>query len=139
MDTDVIANKLEALRRCLVRLREKRPASADALARDLDAQDIICVNLERAVQLCVDMAAHVLSDRETAAPDSMADAFLQLQRHGVISAAIAERMIKAVGFRNMAVHEYQALDWNIVYAVATRHLDDFVQYAREIDAASGRP
>ncbi len=136
MTTDVLNNKLENLRRCLARLRDKTPVSATALAEDLDAQDILCLNLERAVQVCVDIATHLLSDREAPAPDSMADAFVQLTRLGVLSMATAERMSKAVGFRNIAVHEYQALDWQIVYALVTQHLDDFADYAREVAAAS---
>jgi len=136
MTTDVLNNKLENLRRCVARLRDKTPASAATLAEDLDAQDILCLNLERAVQVCVDIATHLLSDREAPAPDSMADAFVQLEHHGVLSAATAERMSKAVGFRNIAVHEYQALDWQVVYAIVTQHLDDFTDYAREVAAAS---
>ncbi len=137
MDSDVIANKLESLRRCITRLRAKTPASADVLSADLDTQDIVCLNLERAVQVCVDIAMHILADIEAPAPDTMADAFVALAQQGIISESTAARMVKAAGFRNVAVHEYQELDWNIVYAILTRHLDDFVQYAREIEAASG--
>jgi uncharacterized protein YutE (UPF0331/DUF86 family) len=110
--------------------------SAGALAADLDAQDVICLNLERAIQVCVDMAAHVLSRYETPAPESMAAAFLRLAELGVIQHGTADRMVKAVGFRNVAVHAYQAIDWGIVYAIITTHLEDFTTFAREIEAAA---
>ena len=53
MDADILRAKLESLARCIKRIEGRRPVSAKALADDLDAQDIISLNLERAVQLCV--------------------------------------------------------------------------------------
>jgi uncharacterized protein YutE (UPF0331/DUF86 family) len=138
MNRDVLYARMESLRHCLARIESKTPESAEMLARDLDAQDIICLNLERAVQVCVDMAAHVLSDREAPAPESMASAFLRLRDSGVLSEATAERMVKAVGFRNVAVHQYQEIDWKIVYAIITQRLDDFRHYAREIEVTNGK-
>ncbi len=62
----------------------------------------------------------------------MADNFAILQEANVITPALAERMMKTVGFRNIAVHSYQTIDWNIVYQICTRHLDDFRQFAKAI-------
>ena len=62
----------------------------------------------------------------------MADNFASLKEENVISPALADRMVKAVGFRNIAVHSYQTIDWNIVYQICTRHLDDFRQFAKAI-------
>ncbi len=55
MDRQVIEQKLESLRRCLLRVTEKCPVDAETLVRDVDAQDIITLNLTRAVQLSVDL------------------------------------------------------------------------------------
>ncbi len=63
MSDHVLEEKMESLQRCLDRVRTKTPASVDAFLSDLDAQDIVTINLERAVQLCVDIAMHRLSTR----------------------------------------------------------------------------
>ena len=44
----VIEHKLESLRRCLQRIQGKCPPTAQALSRDIDAQDILALNLTRA-------------------------------------------------------------------------------------------
>ena len=134
MDRDIVATKLESLRRCVERVREKTPDSADALAADYDAQDIICLNLERAVQVCVDMAAHIVSDSESGVPDTMAGSFEALHAEGLISSPLADRMRRAVGFRNISVHAYQTLDWAVVYAIATERLADFLDFGRVVEA-----
>ncbi len=51
MDRDVIERKLEALRHCIGRVRSKRPSDAQALAADVDVQDVLVLNLSRAVQV----------------------------------------------------------------------------------------
>lgn len=58
MDREVIEQKLESLRRCLRRIEMKCPADAQTLATDADLQDIVALNLSRAVQVCVDIGAH---------------------------------------------------------------------------------
>jgi len=52
MDWTVSEQKLESLRHCLRRGQEKCPPDMDTLVKDIDAQDILTLNLTRAVQLC---------------------------------------------------------------------------------------
>jgi uncharacterized protein YutE (UPF0331/DUF86 family) len=132
MDKDVVLNKLERLRRCLRRVQDKTPVSIDLLVEDYDLQDIIALNLERAIQTCVDIGLHIISDLDIPVPETMAQTFETLKKAGCLDAATAERMVKSVGFRNTAVHAYQDIDWNIVYRIITEHLDDFRSYAQQI-------
>lgn len=68
MDTLVIERKLDSLRRCLARVEEKCPQAVDELAQNLDLQDILVLNLSRAVQLCVDMGGHILTQQTLPPP-----------------------------------------------------------------------
>lgn len=137
MDRDVIEQKLELLRRCVARVRQKCPATADILAKDVDAQDILTLNLTRAVQLCVDIGAHLIAARDNPAPDTMGQTFDVLTDLGTIPPQLAARMKKAVGFRNIAVHNYEAIDWQIAHAIATRHMEDFTAFAAAVADAAG--
>jgi uncharacterized protein YutE (UPF0331/DUF86 family) len=128
----VLQRKLDSLRRCIERVEEKRPASAEVLASDPDVQDIVVLNLSRAVQLCVDMATHVLSTTGAPVPETMGEAFRQMATRHLLDADLAERMTKAVGVRNIAVHSYERINWAIVHAIATRHLDDFRAFATAV-------
>jgi len=87
MDREVIEQKLESLRRCLQRVAEKCPANPDTLGRDPDLQDIVTLNLSRAVQLCVDLGAHLIADLDVSPPDSMGQTFDVLAHADVISDA----------------------------------------------------
>jgi uncharacterized protein YutE (UPF0331/DUF86 family) len=132
MDRHVIEAKLERLRRCVQRIEQKRPSTAEALVTDYDLQDILSVNLERAVQLCVDIAAHIIADKEVSAPTTMAAAFEALHTLHILSSDLANSMKKAVGFRNIVVHNYQEIDWKIVFNICHHKLDDFRAFAQAI-------
>ncbi len=66
----------------------------------------------------------------------MAETFDQLERAGVISADLAVRMKRAVGFRNIAVHSYQQINWSMVFSILTTRLDDFRSFAASIARAA---
>ena len=125
----MITEKLESLRRCVRRVSEKCPPDAEILLRDFDLQDILALNLSRAVQLCVDIGTHLIADLEVPPPDTMGKTFDTLSEAGVIDEALATRLKKAVGFRNIAVHDYEAVDWMIVHSIARNHLADFSNFA----------
>jgi len=132
MDRDLVETKLESLRRCVERIADKTPSSVDQLVRDPDVQDIIALNLQRAVQLSVDIATHLIAETDATPPATMAENFEILQKLQIIDPVLAERLTKAVGFRNIAVHSYQAINWNVVYQICRHHLDDFRQFAKAV-------
>jgi uncharacterized protein YutE (UPF0331/DUF86 family) len=55
----------------------------------------------------IDMAMHVVADRHLGVPQSTAEAFLLLERSGVIDRPLAAALAGMVGFRNVAVHQYE--------------------------------
>ncbi len=132
MDRDLIEQKLESLRRALQRINDKCPEPAEMLSRDFDAQDIVSLNLTRCVQLSVDIGSHLISCTAHPPPTTMGQVFDILSSTNIITNELAERIKKSVGFRNLTIHNYDLINWEIVYAIATKHLDDFKQFATAV-------
>jgi uncharacterized protein YutE (UPF0331/DUF86 family) len=132
MDREVVEQKLESLRRCLRRIETKCPKDAATLAADLDLQDIISLNLSRAVQISVDIGAHLIAGLEVPPPDTMGQTFDLLAQEGVLNIELASCLKKAVGFRNIAVHSYDSINWEIVHSIVKYHLKDFSEFAKLI-------
>lgn len=139
MDTDIIRSKQDSIARCMGRIETKVDLSYEALLEDYDAQDVIALNLERAVQQACDIAAMILAETTEPPADTMRGAFQSLQRVQVLSGDTAGRMMKAVGFRNTVVHAYQEIDWAIVYSIIHHHLTDFKTFVREVDVYLNNP
>lgn len=132
MDKRIILYKLESLDRYIKRLKSKKPSNIETFRTDHDLQDIIVLNLERAVLMCVDIASYIIAELEVRAPMTMSESFSQLHSAGVISKETKERMQRSVSFRNIAVHEYKTIDWDVVYAILNFHIQDFNKYANEV-------
>ncbi len=132
MSEEIIIPKITSLKRCLDRINSKLPFTIKKLKEDFDLQDIISLNLQRAVQICVDISAHIIAELDLKPSVSMAESFERLNAESIITKNICERMKKSVGYRNLAVHEYSTIDWEIVYSVVTKNLDDFKHFSREI-------
>jgi len=132
MDREVVEQKLESLRRCLRRIETKCPADAATLVADMDIQDIVSLNLSRAVQISVDIGAHLIAGMEVPPPDTMGQTFDLLAQEGVLNGELASNLKKAVGFRNIAVHNYESIDWNIVHSIVKYHLADFSEFAKVV-------
>ena len=136
MDEIVVEQKIESLRKCLLRVEQRCPDSLEDLLSDVDAQDVLVLNLSRAVQLCVDISLHILSGREQPVPETMGQAFTALAAENIISNDLSEKMRKAVGFRNIAIHNYEEINGAIVYAIAKEKRIDFKQFAKQVLSAT---
>ena len=129
MDRELISHKLDSLQRCIHRIETRCPKNAKDLALEVDAQDIVALNLTRAIQLCVDIGAHLVAERALGSPDSMGKTFDLLVADKMLEQDLGQSLKRAVGLRNIVIHNYQTIDWEIVHAAATQHLDDFTKFA----------
>ncbi len=132
MPNDVVCRKLESLRRCIQRIELKKPVSVEILKTDYDIQDIISLNLERAIQISVDIGLYLLAESEQIPPGTMGEVFPSLANAGFIAADLSLRLKRAVGFRNISVHEYQSIDWEIVFSIIDKNLGDFKEFMRAV-------
>ena len=64
----------------------------------------------------------------------MGETFDLLAQQHYITDPLALQLKKSVGFRNIAVHNYDALNWAIVHSIATKHLQDFTEFAKSVSA-----
>ncbi|MEK7066616.1 MAG: DUF86 domain-containing protein [Patescibacteria group bacterium] len=112
----------------LRRVKELPSISLDEFRKDTSAQDILLFNLTQAIQNCIDIAAHIVSDEGWGVPGTQSDMFEILAEKSVISEELAERLIAMVGFRNRVIHEYEKLNLDIVYNVWQERLKDIENF-----------
>ena len=125
---DVVINKVQSIQRCVKRAREEY-GRAENFITDYTRQDAAMLNVLRACELSIDLAAFVISRRKLGVPTSSREAFELLRDAGLISSQLCDRLLKMVGFRNIAVHAYQSLDMKIVASVIQKDLDDLLAFA----------
>lgn len=127
---DILLNKAAIIERCIRRVEEEfRACPALDNFSHLDA---LTLNIERGCQAAIDMAMHVVATRHLGVPQSNADAFVLLERAGVIEASLSKSLRSMVGFRNIAVHQYKELDLDILRWVVESGHRDLIRLAQTL-------
>ena len=130
VDTDLILAKAGSVKRHLNRIFEKRDITLGTFLKDIDIQESILFNIQMAVQNCIDIAAHIISDEGFGVPGSTNEMFYLLEENGYLDNEITEKMVKAVGLRNLVVHEYSKIDLERIFEVAQKDITDLNEYLR---------
>ncbi|MFO1048449.1 MAG: DUF86 domain-containing protein [Geminicoccaceae bacterium] len=131
----LLLRKAASLERCIARVKGKYIGHEVEFDGDLDLQDVIVLNLQRACQLAIDMALRIGRTRRLALPADTAEMFKILAQAGLIDRALGDSLKRMVGFRNIAVHEYQELDLAKVRAIIEHRLDDLRAFSTAMIAA----
>jgi len=132
MADDVLINKAATIERCVARAREEYAADPDGFAQDYTRQDAAILNIQRACEATLDMGQHLIRRERLGVPQSARDVFALLAQGGWIDAELAALLKRMVGFRNIAVHDYQSLQLPITVSIIRKHLDDFLTYSRTL-------
>lgn len=114
----LLAEKAAAVDRHLDRVAAKLPAAPGDLRPMSDASDAVILHLWQAVQVVIDLAVSTCVRRGLGTPSSYGDAFQKLAVAGVIAPALASRLTRAAGFRNVVAHAYASVDMVRIFGAA---------------------
>ncbi|MCP4168936.1 MAG: DUF86 domain-containing protein [Chloroflexi bacterium] len=126
-----IERRLNELNERLARLRPLQVKTRDDFLEDAYLRDIVERNLEIAAQCCIDISHRIITIEQAQKPQDYYEAVLRMGELGVVPPAFARRMAPIAGFRNILIHEYLSIDWDITYA-RLQNLDELGQFARFI-------
>lgn len=127
----VILNKYESIERCIKRINEEYEENANNL-NNYSKADAIVLNLQRACELVIDIAMYIISTQKLGIPQTKKEAFEILLKNNYITDETYKKMRGMIGFRNIAVHDYQEIDEEILQDVIENHLEDLLDFARDM-------
>ena len=130
--SEVIAQKITSLQRCVSRAREELARADDGFAINCTAQDAALLNVIRACEIAIDLANMLVRKHRLGIPSETRESFTILTREKLLPPDLGTRLKKMVGFRNLAVHRYREFDMNIVEAVIRDRLDDLLTLAETV-------
>jgi uncharacterized protein YutE (UPF0331/DUF86 family) len=132
MADDVLLNKAATIERCVARAREEYAADPETFATNFTRQDAAILNVQRACEAALDMGHHIIRRESLGLPQSARDVFALLANTHWLDPELAVAMKHMVGFRNIAVHEYQTLQLPITVNIIQSHLDEFLAFSRQM-------
>ena len=126
--TAVLYRKTSHINHNLRRLKAKQTVSEVEFLANADIRDSVLLNLQQAIQGCIDIGTHIVSDENWGVPGSFSDIFYKLEEHEIIPTSLVESLIKMVGFRNLIVHQYEDIDFKIVYQIYQNRVKDIEDF-----------
>lgn len=129
MPDDVLLNKVAIIERCIARVRAEHNGDDANIVTVITRQDSIVLNLQRACEAAIDLAMHLVRVHTLGIPQDSRDAFRLLTEAGLLDLELSESMQRMVGFRNVAIHDYRALNLDVVRNIVHHRLDEFLALA----------
>lgn len=84
VDRDLILAKASSMKSHLNRVIKKRNIDLETFLKDIDCQESILFNLQMAIQNCIDIAAHIISEEGFGVPGSTNEMFYLLEENGYV-------------------------------------------------------
>jgi len=123
----------------LKQVKEFAGISLEVYSNDWKVQRIVERTLQMVIESCVDIANHIISDKEYRIPDGYADTFKVLYEEGILRQDLFEIMEKMAKFRNIIIYHYDKVDEAIVVGISERHLNDFSFFILKNNSLSLNP
>jgi uncharacterized protein YutE (UPF0331/DUF86 family) len=128
VDKTLILRKLAELEEYLGQVKEYANITVDRYSKDWKAQRIVERTLQMMIEICADVAGHIISDKGYRVPATYADTFRVLYENDMLNEELFETMEKIAKFRNIIVHHYDKVDAEVVAGILKKDLKDFSAY-----------
>ena len=128
----VIENKISAVRKYLKILGRYKKYTQKEIENNLDLKGAVERYLYLAVQATIDLAEAVIAYKKLRKPSTLSESFYILKEENIISDKLSEKLVKMTGFRNVIAHDYDRLDYSIVFDVLKNKLKDVEDFLKKI-------
>lgn len=115
----------------MARVKEEYNNNAENL-KNYTKQDSIILNIQRMCKATIDLATHIIRLKKIGVPQTSKDCFVILERENIIEKELSRKLQGMVGFRNIAVHDYQELDMDILKNIIENNLEDSMNLVKKI-------
>lgn len=128
----IIENKISSIKKYLKILQRYKKYSKEKIENNLDLKGAVERYLYLAVQSSIDLAEAIIAHKDFRKPTTMSEAFYILSEERLIPDGLTKKLIKMVGFRNIIVHDYEKIDYAIVYDVLQNKLKDIENFSKNV-------
>ena len=115
VDHDVVARKIANATARLTEVDRLLAPPKDEFLADVQGRDLTAFYVQLAIQECIDLASHWVSESGWPPPEDAGSAFDVLADHEIIPRELAATMREAVGLRNRIAHGYATVDHGRLY------------------------
>lgn len=128
----IIENKISSAKKYLKILERYQKYSQEEIENDIDRRGAVERYLYLAAQSAIDLADTIIAYKNFRKPSTLSESFHILEENGTISPELTEKMVKMTGFRNVVAHDYEKINYGIIYDVLKNRLGDIEIFIEKI-------
>ncbi len=125
----VLENKVSAIQGYLKILERYKGYTLEEIKSNVDIRGALERYLYLAVQATIDLAEAVIVFKNYRKPTTFRDSFYILEEQGIIDLPLSEKLALMVGFRNILAHDYERIDYSVVYDVLHSGVKDIEEFS----------
>lgn len=129
---DVIENKISLIQKYLKILEGYKSYSQKEIENDVNIKGASERYLYLASQATIDLAESIIAFKNFRKPATLSESFHILREENIIPIGLTEKLVKMTGFRNIMAHDYEKIDYSIVYDVLQNKLEDIKEFVKII-------
>ena len=131
----VIENKISSIKKYLGIVKRYKAYSREEIENNVDIKGAIERYLYLVAQATIDLAEAVISYKNLRKPSTMAESFYILEENSLISKDLTQKMVGMTGFRNAIAHDYDKINYDLVYKIIhqdTKDIENFIDIISKI-------
>lgn len=132
IDGNVIRELLNYLEGEIKDLQDSQ-ISLSSLDTDNLLRDATKYRIQVAIEIVINISEHLVAGLNLGQPEYARDLFPLLEKAQIIDQDLADKLSKAVGLRNILVHQYQKVNLEILVFSATQGLEDLRKFAYAVN------
>jgi uncharacterized protein YutE (UPF0331/DUF86 family) len=128
----VIETKISSIQKYLNLLERYKNLSQSEIEQNPDLKGAVERYLYLAVQATLDLGEAIIAFREFRRPGTYTDIFYILHEEKLITADLSEKLVNMTKFRNVIAHDYEKVDFKIVYDALKNRLTDIEEFITSV-------
>lgn len=128
----VIETKISHIQKYLKLLGRYKKFSQQDLEQNPDLRGALERYLYLATQAALDLGEAVIAFKELRRPGTYTEVFYILREEELISKELSEKLVSMTKFRNIIAHDYEKVDFGIVYDALQNRLGDIDEFIKAI-------
>lgn len=131
---NVVENKISSVKKYLKTLERYKSYLRNEIEENIDVRGALERYLYLVVQAAIDLAEAFIAAKGFRKPTTQRECFDILQEEKIISLELAEKLVKMVGFRNVVAHDYEKINYDVVFDILQNRLIDIEEFVEIIEA-----
>ena len=132
VNIDKIRNKFRVIIACQDKLEQLKAYSEEEFLSDFRLTDSARHNLQISIEAMLDICNHFIARHSLEIPQSNAETFAVLCKHGLLNPEMQNTYTAMARFRNRIVHMYDDVDNRDIFHIVQKHLKDYHHFIDDI-------